>query len=73
MHIMNDHALLFNLSAQKRLALASELIASVRLEALAGDFTAAEIEAMEQEMAAIRNGDIAPVSWTKLRSGLFSA
>lgn len=55
-----------SLSPSQRLELAQELIASVRCEAQMGDFTPSEIDEMESEMAAIRRGEIKPVSWHSL-------
>ena len=55
-----------SLSPAQRLELAQELIASVRSEALADDFSSDEIAAMENEMVAIRRGEIKPISWDQL-------
>lgn len=59
-----------SLSPSQRLELAQELIASVRTESLAGDFSDADIEAMEHEMAQIRKGNIATMAWATFRKDL---
>ena len=62
-----------SLSPAQRLELAEELVASVRSEAQAGEFSVAEMAQMQNEMEAIRNGSISTVSWESLKKRLLSS